>query len=148
MYVDRLTILELLSLYARLSSWNIQETPCNWINSPSLLKTFIGQRSLSGPLPLTVQALGNRVCLMCWQFHLTLLSLSLILLASSLRSVANDCLQPPHFLLLLLQPPPLLHLSLSPPPHLPGAGCLSPTSEGDAEKVNESKAGRRTERAR
>lgn len=50
---------------------------------------------------LYVQALGNRVCVMCWKFHLTLLFPSPISLSSSLHSVASDCLQPPHFLILL-----------------------------------------------
>lgn len=66
--------------------------------------TFIGQCSagISPTLPLTAQGLGKRLCLMCWQFHLTLLSL--ISLASSLLSVAGYCLQPLHFLP-FLQPP-------------------------------------------
>lgn len=76
----------------------------------------------SPSIPLTTQGLGNQLCLMCWQFHLTLLSL--ISLASSLLLVACDCL-------------PSLHFSTL-PPSSPGSGLLSPPiADADAEKVNE-----------
>lgn len=91
-----------------LRSRNIRESPCNWISFPWLSKTFVGQRSLSSPQPLTVQALGNRVCLMCWQFHWTLPSLSLIVLASSVLTMASDCLSP------YTPPPPLSPLGWLP----------------------------------
>lgn len=77
---------------------------------------FIGQRSPgiapSPSIPLITQGLGNRLCLMCWQFHLTLLSL--ISLASSLSSVASDCLESLHFspsssILPKLRPPDSSH---------------------------------------
>lgn len=46
------------------------------------LSLVSGHQASPHPIPLTAQGLGNRLCLMCWQFHLTLLSL--ISLASSL----------------------------------------------------------------
>lgn len=92
---------------------------------PSHLVAFIGQRSpCSLPPPSiapTTQGLAKRLCLMCWQFHLA--PLSLISLASSLLTVASDCLQ-------------LLHFSALPPASA-GSGLFSfPTHDADAEKVN------------
>lgn len=54
-------------------------------------------------LTLHVQAQAHRVCLMCWKFHLTLLS-SPISLSSSFLSVASDCLQIPPLLLISALP--------------------------------------------
>lgn len=98
-YLDMLLlfILELLSLYVCLSWGNIRGTPATGSALKHFHWTAVTRHS---PPTLCVHALGNRVCLMCWKFHLTLLFPSPILLSSSLLSVASDCLQPPHFLLL------------------------------------------------
>lgn len=74
-------------------------------------------------IPLTTQGLGNRLCLMCWQFHLTLLSF--ILLVPSLLSVASDCLESLH------SPLPL------PPSSLSCGRPSPPTADVNVKKVNE-----------
>lgn len=82
---------------------------------------------------LHVKAPGNRVCLMCWKFHGTLLSplLSHSLHLSSLRLVIACSL--PTFSSSYLPPPS----SFTPSPRGLEADSLSLASEEDAERVNE-----------